>query len=188
MMQTIAFAMCGSFCTFENALKQLALLRGKYEVLPVMSETAYSTDTRFGTAKDFQRRVEEICGRRIIHTIADAEPIGPKRLADTVVVMPCTGNTAAKIANAVTDTSVTMAVKSALRVSMPIVLALATNDALGASCKNIGALLNTKHIYFVPLGQDDPAKKPNSLVSHFELVPQTLEAAFRGEQLQPVLR
>lgn len=186
-MRTIAFAMCGSFCTFESALKQMALLRETYEILPVMSETAYSTDTRFGTAESFRRRVEEICGREIIHTIAGAEPIGPKRLADGMVVMPCTGNTAAKLANAVTDTSVTMAVKSALRISMPIVLAVATNDALGASCKNIGALLNTKHVYFVPLRQDDPEKKPNSLVARFERVPETLEAAFQGRQLQPVL-
>lgn len=186
-MRTIAFAMCGSFCTFESALKQMALLRETYEILPVMSETAYSTDTRFGTAESFRRRVEEICGREIIHTIAGAEPIGPKRLADGMVVMPCTGNTAAKLANAMTDTSVTMAVKSALRISMPIVLAVATNDALGASCKNIGALLNTKHVYFVPLRQDDPEKKPNSLVARFERVPETLEAAFQGRQLQPVL-
>ncbi len=186
-MRTIAFAMCGSFCTFESALKQMALLRETYEILPVMSETAYSTDTRFGTAESFRRRVEEICGREIIHTIAGAEPIGPKRLADGMVVMPCTGNTAAKLANAVTDTSVTMAVKSALRISMPIVLAVATNDALGASCKNIGTLLNTKHVYFVPLRQDDPEKKPNSLVARFERVPETLEAAFQGRQLQPVL-
>ena len=186
-MRTIAFAMCGSFCTFESALKQMALLRETYEILPVMSETAYSTDTRFGTAESFRRRVEEICGREIIHTIAGAEPIGPKRLADGLVVMPCTGNTAAKLANAVTDTSVTMAVKSALRISMPIVLAVATNDALGASCKNIGTLLNTKHVYFVPLRQDDPEKKPNSLVARFERVPETLEAAFQGRQLQPVL-
>ena len=186
-MRTIAFAMCGSFCTFESALKQMALLRETYEILPVMSETAYSTDTRFGTAESFRRRVEEICGREIIHTIAGTEPIGPKRLADGMVVMPCTGNTAAKLANAVTDTSVTMAVKSALRISMPIVLAVATNDALGASCKNIGTLLNTKHVYFVPLRQDDPEKKPNSLVARFERVPETLEAAFQGRQLQPVL-
>ena len=133
-MRTIAFAMCGSFCTFESALKELARLRETYEILPIMSETAYSTDTRFGTAESFRRRIEELCGREIIHTIAGAEPIGPKHLADAMVVMPCTGNTAAKIANAVTDTSVTMAVKSGLRIKMPVVLALASNDALGASC------------------------------------------------------
>ena len=121
MMRTIAFALCGSFCTFENALKQLARLRETYEILPVMSETAYNTDTRFGTAESFRRRIREICGREIIHTIAGAEPIGPKHLADALVVMPCTGNTAAKIANAVTDTSVTMAVKSGLRIKMPVV-------------------------------------------------------------------
>lgn len=187
-MPTLAFAMCGSFCTFEKALKQLEILKKGWDILPVMSETAYTTDTRFGTAECFHERIEHICGRKIIHTIAEAEPIGPKRLADAVLVAPCTGNTAAKIANAVTDTSVTMAVKSALRVSMPVVLALATNDALGASCKNIGLLMNTKNIYFVPLGQDDPAKKPNSLVAHFDLIPEALACAVRGEQLQPVLR
>ena len=187
-MPTLAFAMCGSFCTFEKALAQLALLRKDWDMLPVMSETAYTTDTRFGTAESFHERIENICGRKIIHTIAEAEPIGPKRLADAVLVAPCTGNTAAKIANAVTDTAVTMAVKSALRVSMPVILSLATNDALGASCKNIGLLMNTKNIYFVPLGQDDPIKKPNSLVAHFDLIPETLANAVLGEQLQPVLR
>ena len=186
-MRTLVFAMCGSFCTFENALEQMKRLREFYEILPVMSETAYRTDTRFGTAESFRWQVEAICGREIIHTIAGAEPIGPKRLADGVVVMPCTGNTAAKIANAVTDTAVTMAVKSALRVSMPVVLALASNDALGASFKNIGTLMNTKNIYFVPMGQDDPVKKPTSLVAHFELLPETLDAAFAGKQRHPVL-
>ena len=177
-MPTLAFAMCGSFCTFEKALAQLALLRKDWDMLPVMSETAYTTDTRFGTAESFHERIENICGRKIIHTIAEAEPIGPKRLADAVLVAPCTGNTAAKIANAVTDTAVTMAVKSALRVSTPC----------GASCKNTGLLMNTKNIYFGPLGQDDPIKKPNSLVAHFDLIPETLANAVRGEQLQPVLR
>lgn len=186
-MRTLVFAMCGSFCTFENALQQMERLRKHYEILPVMSENAYSTDTRFGTAESFRQRVEAICGRKIIHTITGAEPIGPKHLADAVVVMPCTGNTAAKIANAVTDTSVTMAVKSALRVSMPIVLALATNDALGASFKNIGTLMNTKNVFFVPVGQDDPVKKPTSLVAHFDRVEETLESAFDGKQLHPVL-
>lgn len=142
-MPTLAFAMCGSFCTFEKALAQLALLRKDWDMLPVMSETAYTTDTRFGTAESFHERIENICGRKIIHTIAEAEPIGPKRLADAV---------------------------------------------LGASCKNIGLLMNTKNIYFVPLGQDDPIKKPNSLVAHFDLIPETLANAVRGEQLQPVLR
>lgn len=187
-MSTLVFAMCGSFCTFENAINEMKRLRERHEILPVMSETAYGTDTRFGTAESFRWRIEDICGRKIIHTIAGAEPIGPKRLADGVVVMPCTGNTAAKLANAVTDTAVTMAVKSALRVSMPIVLALATNDALGASFKNIGMLMNTKHIYFVPMRQDDPVKKPTSLVAHFDLLPETVEAALKGNQLQPVLR
>ncbi len=187
-VSTLVFAMCGSFCTFENAICEMKRLRERYEILPVMSETAYSTDTRFGTAESFRWRIEDICGRKIIHTVVGAEPIGPKRLADGVVVMPCTGNTAAKLSNAVTDTAVTMAVKSALRVSMPIVLALATNDALGASFKNIGTLMNTKHFYFVPMRQDDPVNKPTSLVAHFDLLPETVEAAFCGKQLQPVLR
>lgn len=186
-MPTLVFALCGSFCTFEPALRELEHLRKTYEILPVMSETAYSTDTRFGTAASFRERIEALCGRPIIHTVAGAEPIGPKRLADGVVVMPCTGNTAAKLANAVTDTAVTMAVKSALRVSMPIVLALATNDALGASFKNIGTLMNTKHIFFVPMRQDDPIAKPTSLVAKFDRLPETLDAAFAGKQLHPVL-
>lgn len=186
-MPTLVFALCGSFCTFEPALRELQNLRKTYEILPVMSETAYSTDTRFGTAASFRDRIETLCGRPIIHTVAGAEPIGPKRMADGVVVMPCTGNTAAKLANAVTDTAVTMAVKSALRVSMPIVLALATNDALGASFKNIGTLMNTKHIFFVPMRQDDPIAKPTSLVAKFDRLPETLDAAFAGKQLQPVL-
>ena len=186
-MRTLVFAMCGSYCTFENALAEMKKLREHYEILPVMSENAYTTDTRFGTAESFRWRVEEICGREIIHTVAAAEPIGPKHLADGVVVMPCTGNTAAKIANAITDTAVTMAVKSSLRVSMPIVLALATNDALGASFKNIGTLMNTKHIFFVPMRQDDPVQKPTSLVARFDLLPETIDAAFRGKQLHPVL-
>lgn len=187
-MRTIAFAMCGSFCTFEKALEQMKKLRETYEILPVMSENSYTTDTRFGTAASFRERVEAICGRGIIHTIPGAEPVGPKRLCDAVVVAPCTGNTAAKLANAVTDTAVTMTVKSALRVGMPIILALATNDAMGASFKNIGALMNTKNIFFVPLAQDDPLNKPNSLVAKFDLLPETISAAFSGQQIQPVLR
>ncbi len=185
-MRTIAFAMCGSFCTFENALEQMKKLRESYEILPVMSENAYDTNTRFGTAESFRWKVEGICGREIIHSIASAEPLGPKHLADAVVIMPCTGNTAAKLANAVTDTAVTMAAKSALRVSMPVVLALATNDALGASFKNIGLLMNTKNIYFVPMSQDSPTTKPNSLVAHFDMLEKTLESAFSGKQLHPV--
>ena len=187
--RTAGFALCGSFCTFKAVIPQVQrLLDAGFDIWPIMSETAYTTDTRFGTAKEFVAALESMTGRPVIHTIKDAEPIGPKRLADAVLVAPCTGNTAAKIANAVTDTAVTMAVKSALRVSMPVVLSLATNDALGASCKNIGLLMNTKNIYFVPLGQDDPIKKPNSLVAHFDLIPETLANAVLGEQLQPVLR
>ena len=185
----IGFAMCGSFCTFAPVFTELERLTKEFDdVVPILSEVSASVDSRFGTAKEHREKIAALCGRKPLLTIAEAEPIGPKRLADAVLVAPCTGNTAAKIANAVTDTAVTMAVKSALRVSMPVVLSLATNDALGASCKNIGLLMNTKNIYFVPLGQDDPIKKPNSLVAHFDLISETLANAVLGEQLQPVLR
>ena len=186
-VSTLVFAMCGSFCTFENAICEMKRLRERYEILPVMSETAYSTDTRFGTAESFRWRIEDICGRKIIHTVAGAEPIGPKRLADGVAVMPCTGNTAAKLSNGITDTSVTMAVKSHLRVGRPVLLCIATNDGLGASAQNIGRLLNTKNIYFVPFGQDDPFRKPKSLVADFEQLFSSAEKALEGVQLQPVL-
>ena len=186
-MPTLAFAMCGSFCTFEKALAQLALLRKDWDMLPVMSETAYTTDTRFGTAESFHERIENICGRKIIHTIAEAEPIGPKRLADAVLVAPCTGNTMAKLAHGITDTTATMAVKSHLRGERPVVLALSTNDALAGSAENIGRLLNRRHYFFVPFGQDAPESKPRSLTSKLDLLPQTIACAMEGRQIQPIL-
>lgn len=184
---TIGFALCGSFCTFSKAIREMERLTLEgYDIVPIMSWTAYSTDTRFGRAEDINKRIREICSRNIIYTIEGAEPIGPKRLCDVIAVAPCTGNTMAKIANAITDTSVTMAVKSQLRIDAPVVLALASNDALAASAKNLGALLNTKNIYFVPMSQDDPERKAHSLVAHFDKLEDTITAALEYKQIQPI--
>lgn len=185
----IGYAFCGSFCTHAQSLKALKELKKEYEdITPIMSQIVYSTDTRFFKAEDFKAKVTEICQKDIIHTIAAAEPIGPKNLLDIIVVAPCTGNTIAKIALGITDTPVTMAVKAHLRNNKPVVLAIATNDALGASAKNIGLLHNTNNIYFVPYGQDDPHSKNNSLVCDFSLIPETVKLALEGKQLQPVIR
>lgn len=185
---TVGFAMCGSFCTISKALAEMKKLRDiGYEIVPIISENVSKTDTRFGTAKEIIEKTEEISGRKVICTIEEAEPIGPKGITDIMLVAPCTGNTAAKLAHAVTDTPVTMAVKSHLRQSKPVLLAIATNDALGASAQNIGRLINTRHYYFVPFSQDDPIKKPNSLVAHFELIPEAIKKALDGKQLQPVI-
>ncbi len=184
---TIGFAMCGSFCTFSKALLQMEKLVDKgYKVIPIMSQNAYSTDTRFGKAEDIVKRAEEITGEKVLHTVTQTEPIGPKQMCDLLVVAPCTGNTLAKLSLGVTDTSVTMAAKSHLRILRPVLLCVATNDALGASAQNIGRLLNTKNIYFVPMKQDDCIKKPNSLVSDFERIEKCVEYALNKEQVQPV--
>jgi dipicolinate synthase subunit B len=157
---TFGFAICGSFCTFSKAIEQMKkIVNTGYSVLPVMSQNAYSTDTRFGLAADFVQEVEEICGKKVIKSIVEAEPIGPKKMVDLMIVAPCTGNTLAKIANGITDTSVTMAVKSTLRIGRPVLITPATNDALAASAQNIGKLMNNKNIFFVPMRQDDPVKK-----------------------------
>lgn len=185
---TLGYAFCGSFCTIKQSLNALnALAEEGYTLRPIMSDIVFNTDTRFGKAADLKNEVEALCGADIIHTIPAAEPIGPKNLLDILVVSPCTGNTLAKIANGVTDTPVTMAVKAHLRNNKPVVLAIATNDALGASAKNIGLLHNTKNIYFVPYGQDDPHSKNNSLVCDFKKIPETVQKALCGEQLQPIL-
>ena len=184
----VGFAVTGSFCTFEKALTQMERLAGLgYDLYPIMSEISYTTDTRFGRAEDFRKRMEQAAGRQVIHTIDQAEPIGPKGLLDLLVVAPCTGNTLAKLAWGVTDTPVTMAVKAHLRNGRPVLLGVSTNDALGAAAKNIGMLLNAKNIYFVPMGQDSPEQKPASVVAHFEQLPRAVEAALAGEQLRPVL-
>ena len=185
-MKTIGFAMCGSFCTFEKSLAQLEFLAQTYNILPLMSQTAYETDTRFGKAADWVAQVEKITGREVLHTIVQAEPIGTKGLVDAMVVCPCTGNTLSKIAAGITDTPVTMAVKSSLRIGIPVVLCCATNDAMAASGPNLLRLLNTKNVYLVPLRQDDPVKKPVSLVADFSLLPRTIALALEGRQLQPV--
>ena len=183
----IGFAMCGSFCTHKYALEQLArLLERGYDVLPIMSENVYSTDTRFGKASELVARVEELCKREVVHSILDAEPIGPKTVLDAMVVCPCTGNTLAKISAGITDTAVTMAVKAHLRGDRPLVLALASNDALSANLKNIGQLLVRKCVYFTPMTQDDPKQKPHSLVADFSLVLPTIDAALDGRQYQKI--
>ena len=183
----IGFALCGSFCTFDKAISVMTeLVDCGYSVTPIMSHTAYSTDTRFGEADVINKRIESICSKSIIHTIDDAEPIGPKKMFDVLVVEPCTGNTLAKLAYGITDTPVTMACKSHLRNSKPVVLAVSTNDALGNSAKNIGQLMNYRNIYFVPMRQDDCRAKPRSVVADFSLTRKTVEAALLGEQLQPI--
>ena len=184
---TIGFAMCGSFCTFSKAFEQMRrLVEGDFDVIPIMSGNAASTDTRFGTAEEMRKKAEKITGRSVLTTSVETEPIGPKNLCDVLVIAPCTGNTLAKLSLGVTDTSVTMAAKSHLRVLKPVLLCVATNDALGASAQNIGRLLNTKNIYLVPLRQDDPVKKPNSLVADFDKLPLCVEAALEKRQVQPV--
>ena len=187
--ERVGFALCGSFCTHARVLKELEKLCGEYEtVVPVVSEICQATSTRFGTAREFISRVEGLTGHKAIGSVAEAEPIGPKNLLDVLVIAPCTGNTLSKLALGITDTPVTMAVKSTLRVGKPVVLCLASNDALAASGQNAARLMNTKNIYFVPLGQDDPEKKPFSLVADFSLLEETVQAALEGRQLQPVFR
>lgn len=183
----IGFAICGSFCTFRKtitALEQLSALGAN--IIPIMSYNAYSTDTRFGIAKEINEKVEEICQKKIIHTIEDAEPVGPKKLCDVMVIAPCTGNTLGKLALGIIDTPVTMAAKSHLRNGRPLILAVSTNDALGGCAKNIGHLLNYKNVCFVPMYQDDYEHKPLSVVADFEKIPLAIEAALQGRQLQPI--
>ena len=184
----IGFVMTGSFCTFVKALRAMEnLVSLGHSVTPILSEHAGGMDTRFGTADDLRERLRNITGSEIIDSIAGAEPIGPKRMFDVLIVVPCTGNTLAKLSHGITDTTAAMAVKSHLRSERPVVLALSTNDALAASAENIGRLLNRRHYYFVPFGQDDPESKPRSLVSELSLLPETMEAALEGRQLQPIL-
>ncbi len=185
----IGFAICGSFCTFSRVIPQLKVLKGlNYELLPIMSPIAYSTDTRFGKASDFISKIEEICENKIIKTIPEAEPIGPKKLLDAMIVAPATGNTMAKLACGICDTSVTMAAKAHLRNARPLIIAPSTNDGLAINYKNIALLSATKNIYFVPYGQDDANGKPTSLVACMEDIPKTLELALNGKQIQPVIK
>ena len=184
---TIGFALCGSFCTYAKVFPVMELLTRDYEVIPIFSAASYGTDSRFGSAPEHIAAAREICGNEPLHTIAQAEPIGPKKLLDALVIAPCTGNTLAKLANSIADGPVTMAAKSHLRNGRPVVVAVSTNDGLAGAAENIGRLLARKHYYFVPFGQDDAAGKPTSLVADFSQIPQTLEAALEGKQIQPVL-
>lgn len=184
----IGVAFTGSFCTYEKAFEQLKMLIEEgAKVQTIFSDASQSINCRFGKAEDFLEKAEMITGNKPITTIETAEPIGPKSLLDILVILPCTGNTIAKLANGVTDTPVLMAAKAHLRNEKPLVLSVSTNDALGMNMKNIGILLNTKHIYFIPFGQDNPEKKPNSMIAHTDLLMPTLEAALNRKQYQPVI-
>ncbi len=184
----LGYALTGSFCTFEKAFAALkALLEAGAEVCPIMSFNAAGISSRFGAADEHIKRLEELCGREVIRTIEAAEPIGPKKMFDALVVAPCTSNTLAKLSNGITDTPVTMAVKSHIRNARPVVLAVSTNDALAASAKNIGMLQNYKNYYFVPYRQDNFQGKPNSAVADFEMLLPAVTAALEHKQLQPVL-
>lgn len=184
---TIGFALCGSYCTFEKAFPAMEALAKDHRVIPIFSEKVQHTDTRFGDAAAFYRKAFDITGVEPVCSIADAEPIGPKKLLDALVIAPCTGNTLAKLSHAVTDSTVTMAAKAHLRNGRPLIIAVSTNDGLSGSAENLGRMLVRKHVYFVPFGQDDPLKKPASLVADFRKIPETLDAALRGQQLQPML-
>lgn len=184
----IGYIMTGSFCTFSQSFEQARCLKEMgAELIPIMSEHATSIDTRFGTAEENRAKLREIAGREIITTISDAEPIGPKDMTDLMIVAPCTSNTAAKLANGITDNTATMAVKSHLRTGKPVLLAIASNDSLLGSAKNLGELFNRKNYYFVPMVQDDWVKKPASLVAEFSMIPQAAEAAMKGIQLRPII-
>ena len=183
----IGVALCGSYCTYEKVFREIEKLAEKYDIVPIMSETAFRTDSRFGESKAFAARLEEITGKKPVTSIVEAEPLGPAEPLDALVIAPCTGNTLAKLAAGITDSAVTMAAKAHLRNGKPVVIAFSTNDGLSGSAPNIAALLNRKHYYFVPFRQDDPAKKPRSLAADFTKIEDTLIAALEGEQLQPIL-
>lgn len=182
----IGFAMTGSFCSFEKALNVLDVLVNKYDIMPIMSFNAYSLDTRFGSAQSFIKRVEERCGKSIVHTIPDAEPLGPKIKLDCMCICPCTGNTLSKLANGIYDTPVTLAAKAHLRSGKPLCIALATNDGLSGSFESVAKMMTRKNVYFVPLSQDDCKNKPYSLVCDFQLVHKTIEDCMEGRQPQPI--
>lgn len=183
----IGLAMCGSFCTFDKVLSIVEGWGDKYDITAILSEHAAQTDTRFGAAAEYIRRLEALTGKPVITTITDAEPIGPRNLFDVLVIAPCTGNTLAKIAHGITDTSVTMAAKSHLRNGKPVCIAFTTNDGLSATLQNVGVLMVRKNLYFVPFHQDDPIAKPNSLASDFTKLEQSFQSALAQKQMQPVL-
>lgn len=183
----IGYALCGSFCTIARSMKVMEALVGDgHELVPIMSECAYTTDTRFGAAADIRERIEGICSRGIIHTVRDAEPLGPDVRLDMLIVAPCTGNTLAKLAHGITDGAVTMACKAHLRSDRPLLLALASNDAMSGNLENLAIMLKRRSVYFVPMLQDDVAKKPHSLVAELEKIPEAVRAASEGRQLRPL--
>ena len=182
------FALCGSLCTFSKVIPQMEELKeAGIDVVPIMSYNAYDIDTRFGKAKDFIDRIEKITGNEVIHTLTAAEPIGPKKMIDALIIEPCTGNTLAKLASGIADTPVTLAAKSNLRNGNPVIIAISTNDALGNAAKNIGLLLNSKNVYFVPFRQDDCVNKPTSIVADFTKTKDTFLNAVVGKQVQPII-
>ena len=183
----IGFALCGSFCTYSEIFPVMELLTRDYALTPIFSDSAYGVDSRFGTAAEHIQLAAEICGTAPLHTIPQAEPIGPKKLFDALIIAPCTGNTLAKLAHSIADTPATMAAKSHLRNGRPVIVAISTNDGLAGAAENIGKLLARKHYYFVPFGQDDPLNKPTSLIADFNKIPLALEAALKGKQIQPLL-
>lgn len=187
--KTVGFAFTGSFCTFDAIEKQVSvLLDAGARIQPIFSANVQTTDSRFGSTDEYIRHITELTGNKPILTVEEAEPIGPSACLDILLLAPCTGNTLAKLANGITDSPVLMAAKAHLRNVKPLVISLSTNDALGMNFKNIGLLYNTKHIYFVPFGQDNPEKKPNSLIARTDLIRETLELALEERQIQPVLR
>lgn len=183
----LGLCICGSYCTFDKIMPAAEALAAEYELTGIMSENAAGTDTRFGCAANAKERLRAITGQEVIATITAAEPIGPKKLFDALAVAPCTGNTIAKLACGIADSAVTMACKAQLRNGLPVIIAVSTNDALGANAANIGELINRKNIYFVPFRQDDPVRKPNSMISDLSLLKDTIEAALEGRQIQPVI-
>ena len=185
----IGVALSGSFCTYDKVFKELQKLVDEgAKVQTIFSDASQTIDSRFGKAEEFVQKAERLTGIRPMRTIAEAEPIGPKELLDLLIILPCTGNTIAKLANGITDTPVLMAAKAHLRNEKPLLLSVSTNDALGMNMKNIGLLLNAKHIYFVPFGQDNPQKKPNSMIAHTELLLDATKEALEGKQYQPVIQ
>ena len=184
---TVGFAFCGSFCTYDAVFPILEELTKQHTVIPIFSFASASVDSRFGMASDFLKQAETICGAPVLRAIEEVEPIGPRKLLDALVIAPCTGNTLAKLAHSIADTPVTMAAKSHLRNGRPVIVAVSTNDALAGAAENIGKLLARKYYYFVPFGQDNASAKPTSMVADFKRIPETLEAALEGRQIQPIL-
>lgn len=184
----LGVALCGSFCTFKKAVTMIEdLVALGIDVYPIMSFNAYSISTRFGAAEEFNAQIEAITGRPIIHTILDAEPLGPKNMIDAILVAPCTGNTLAKIAHAIVDTPAVLAAKSLMRNGKPVILGISTNDGLGINLTNIGQLMTNQNVFFVPFGQDDPINKPYSLIADWSQVPATIEGALNRKQTQPIV-